>query len=68
MVKVTVESEDGKSNVFLCDACVLFAYRQGAAPNLYAEGESGILPQAIEKAGEAFDAYLGSDSSLSLPC
>lgn len=68
LIKITVES-DGKTPLTLvCDACVLFTYRDGAASNLIADGESlDMIEDALEHAEQAIGEYTGTYSSSSPP-
>lgn len=68
MTKIVVETEGKDPVTFLCDACVIYAYREGAASNLFADGDTlEIIEEALDRAEYAIGDFTGSHLSASPP-
>ena len=68
MTKIVIETEGKAPMTLLCDACVVFAYRDGAASNLIADGQSlEEIESALHHAECAIGEYTGVNPSPSPP-
>lgn len=68
MTKIVIETEGKQPITLLCDACVVFAYRNGAASNLFADGQSlDEIESALDHAERAIGEYTGTRPAHSPP-